>query len=108
MRTFRWTVPEPGHVDPSVMRGSELAYWRRVRASGVEWYVVGKAVVFLVLYPLLGHLGLGRPLEAALFTEAWLLGLATGYSIWLRREYRYQRSLDRGLVSQAQRGESDG
>lgn len=95
MKTFKWTIPEPQHADHTAMTRPELETWERVRERGVEWFVVTKGVGFLLAYPLLAHLALGQPFTAQLLCEGWFVGLVSGFGVWLWRERRYERSVER-------------
>jgi len=73
-----------------MMNRDELAFWGRVRRRGAFWYVVNKGLFFLLLYPAVGHLLAGWALDAQLFLEAWLIGLACGGFVWMRKELRFR------------------
>ncbi len=97
MKTFKWTVPEPEHVDPGTMRAEEARAWASTRRRGVEWYVVSKGLVFLGLHPAASHGLMGVPLSPQLFLEGWLAGLALGGIVWGCRELRFMRAVDSGI-----------
>lgn len=79
-----------------VMEPDELAFWSGIRRRGAFWYLVHKGLLFLVFYPLLGHLGPGWAWEPGLFLEAWLIGVVCGGFVWMRKELRYRYTLDHG------------
>jgi hypothetical protein len=100
MRTFKWTIPEPGHPrsDDRAMDLPGALWWARVRARGVEWYVVSKGLAFLVAFPLLARSCFEAPLGAELLIESVSIGLGAGVSVWLWRERRYQQAVEQGII----------
>ena len=72
----------------------ELAFWKLVRRRGAMWYLVNKGLVFLVLYPALGHWVLDWDWQPTLLVEGWLIGLVTGAFVWMRKELRYRFTLE--------------
>jgi hypothetical protein len=72
----------------------ELAFWKHVRRRGAMWYLVNKGLVFLVLYPALGHWVIGWDWQPTLLVEGWLIGLVTGAFVWMRKELRYRFTLE--------------
>jgi len=89
---FKWTVPEPDHR-PDRMGAPELAYWRRVRRRGPEWFVVSKGLLFLAVLPASLHGLHGAPIGFVSLTGSWVAGLVFGTCVWLRRERRFARAL---------------
>jgi hypothetical protein len=99
MRTFKWTVPEPAHRDESAMAPRDAIWWQRVRARGIEWYVVSKGLFFLAAYPLLAHGCFAESLAPERLVEGFVLGLCAGLAVWSWRERRYQRAIEEGIIA---------
>lgn len=83
-------------VDPReiVMDREELEYWGLIRRRGAFWYLIHKGVLFLLFYPLLGHLAAGWAWEPGLFLEAWIIGVVCGGFVWMRKELRYRYTFE--------------
>ena len=83
-------------VNPQeIMMGrDELVFWERIRRRGAFWYLVHKGLVFLLLYPVIGHFVLGWAWHARLLVEAWVGGIVCGGFVWMRKELRYRFTLD--------------
>ena len=77
-----------------VMGREELAFWSGIRRRGAFWFLVHKGLLFLIFYPLLGHLAAGWAWEPGLFLEAWLIGVVCGGFVWMRKELRYRYTLE--------------
>jgi len=58
------------------------------------WFVVNKGLLFLILYPLLGHRAMGWDWHPELLVEGWCLGLVWGGLVWMRKEMRYRFTLE--------------
>jgi hypothetical protein len=97
MKTFKWTVPSAHHTDPRSMDRSEYARWARIRARGVEWYVVKQGLLMLVAVPTLSSLTGGPGFAYDVATVSWFGGLCAGTLAWFRNEARFGRSRDGGM-----------
>lgn len=97
MRTFKWTVPSTRHSDPNKMDRAEYDHWCRVRARGVEWFVVQKGLLLLVAVPSVSALTGGPTFEPEMAAISWFGGLCAGILVWAHREQRFARARDDGM-----------
>lgn len=83
-------------VNPrEIMMGrEEIAFWEGIRRRGAFWYLVHKGLLFLFLYPVLGHFLIGWPWQPRLLIEGWIGGIVCGGFVWMRKELRYRFTLD--------------
>ncbi len=97
MKTFKWTVPSAHHSDPRSMNRDEYARWARIRARGLEWYVVQKGLLMLMAVPGISWLSGGPGFDAQVATFSWFGGLCAGTLVWFRHEARFERARDAGM-----------
>jgi hypothetical protein len=95
---WRSRSPEPGvlymNANELKMDGSERVFWEQVRGRGSFWYLTNKGLAFLLLYPALGYGVMGWAWSSNLLVEGWLIGLAAGAFVWMRKELRYRFTLE--------------
>ncbi len=76
------------------MDESERLFWEKIRGRGSFWYLTSKGLAFLLLYPALGVWVMGWAWTSSLLVEGWLIGLAAGAFVWMRKELRYRFTLE--------------
>ncbi len=76
------------------MDESERVFWEKIRRRGSFWYLTSKGLTFLLLYPALGYGVMGWAWTPNLLVEGWLIGLAAGAFVWMRKELRYRFTLE--------------